>query len=243
MTAIYDNEKFFKRYQQMPRSQAGLAGAGEWATLAPLLPDFTDQVVLDLGCGYGWHARYAAAHGARSVLGVDISAKMLAVARQKTTNPVITYQQGDLTQLQLPAQHFDTVFSSLALHYVPRFAPVVDQVARYLKPHGQFIFSVEHPVFTAAGSEQWHRDAQGQIQDFPVDRYFEEGARTTTFLDTPIRKYHRTLTTYLETLLQRGFQLEHVVEPQPPEAMLDQPGMRDELRRPMMLIVVARYRG
>jgi hypothetical protein len=51
------------------------------------------------------------------------------------------------------------------------------------------------------------------------------------------------LTTYLETLLQRGFQLEHVVEPQPPEAMLDQPGMRDELRRPMMLIVVARYRG
>ncbi|AYM03715.1 class I SAM-dependent methyltransferase [Levilactobacillus yiduensis] len=243
MTAIYDNEKFFERYQQMPRSQQGLAGAGEWATLAPLLPDFTNQDVLDLGCGYGWHARYAAEHGARSVLGIDISEKMLAVARQKTTSPVITYQRGDLTKLDLPADQYETVLSSLALHYVPDFAAVVEQVARYLKPNGQFIFSVEHPVFTAAGSEQWHRDSQGQIQDFPVDRYFEEGERTTEFLDTPVRKYHRTLTTYLETLLQRGFVLEHVVEPQPPVSMLDLPGMRDELRRPMMLIVVARNQG
>lgn len=53
-------------------------------------------------------------------------------------------------------------------------------------------------------------------------------------------KYHRTLTTCLETLLQNGFALQHVVEPQPPESMRDLLGMQEEWRRPMMLLVSAR---
>jgi len=77
---------------------------------------------------------------------------------------------------------------------------------------------------------------------FPVDRYFEEGRRTARFLGEDVVKYHRTLTTYLDGLLTGGFELLRVVEPQPPARMLDQPGMRDELRRPMMLLVAARRR-
>lgn len=53
-------------------------------------------------------------------------------------------------------------------------------------------------------------------------------------------KYHRTLTTYLNTLLVNGFEITNIIEPQPPEDMLDIPGMRDEMRRPMMLITAAR---
>lgn len=55
-----------------------------------------------------------------------------------------------------------------------------------------------------------------------------------------VTKYHRTLTTYLNTLWEIGFVLQHLVEPQPPEEMLDLPGMRDEMRRPLMLLVSAR---
>ncbi len=75
-----------------------------------------------------------------------------------------------------------------------------------------------------------------------MDRYFEEGRRTARFLGEDVTKYHRTLTTYLDGLLTGGFQLLRVVEPQPPARMLGQPGMRDELRRPMMLLVSARKR-
>ncbi len=75
-----------------------------------------------------------------------------------------------------------------------------------------------------------------------MDRYFEEGRRTARFLGEDVVKYHRTLTTYLDGLLTGGFELLRVVEPQPPARMLDQPGMRDELRRPMMLLVAARRR-
>ena len=55
-----------------------------------------------------------------------------------------------------------------------------------------------------------------------------------------ITKYHRTLTTYLNTLLSNSFIINQIVEPQPPENMMDIPGMADEMRRPMMLIVSAK---
>ena len=76
-----------------------------------------------------------------------------------------------------------------------------------------------------------------------MDRYFDEGRRTAHFLGCEVTKYHRTLTTYLDGLARHGFCLERVVEPQPtPEMVRDIPGMADELRRPMMLIVRAERR-
>ena len=83
-------------------------------------------------------------------------------------------------------------------------------------------------------------DENGRILHFPVDHYFLEGKRDAVFLGENVVKYHRTLTTYLEGLLKRGYTIRHCVEPGPTEeAMRGNPAMRDELRRPMMLIVSA----
>ncbi|MFD1319059.1 class I SAM-dependent methyltransferase [Loigolactobacillus zhaoyuanensis] len=242
MTDIYDDAAFFKKYSEMNRSKLGLAGAGEWPTLQKLLPDFTGKTVLDLGCGYGWHCIYAAEHGAKAVTGVDLSAQMLQVARQKTTAANVTYQQADIAQVDFPENTFDVVLSSLAFHYLESFTEIAQAVHHYLKPNGKFIFSVEHPIFTAAGTQDWVYDANGKIKYFPVDRYFDEGQRTANFLGTPVTKYHHTLTTYIEGLVNNGFTLDHVQEPMPPQAMLELLGMRDELRRPMMLIIAATKR-
>ena len=116
---------------------------------------------------------------------------------------------------------------------------MAEKVYRWLAPGGDFVFSIEHPIFTAYGSQDWYRDEKGEILHFPVDNYFFEGAREAVFLGERVTKYHHTLTTILDGLLTRGFQLRRVVEPQPPGHMLDMEGMRDELRRPMMLLVAA----
>ena len=236
----YDQEPFFQKYSEMYRSRKGLDGAGEWAELKKLLPDLTGQRVLDLGCGYGWHCKYAREQGAASVLGTDLSEKMLAEARTRNSGEGITYRQAAMEDLDFPSQSFDVVLSSLAFHYVRDFGPLVRNIHRWLSDGGSFVFSVEHPVFTAQGSQDWYYGPSGEILHFPVDNYYIEGVRDAVFLGEHVTKYHRTLTTYLGVLLQNGFALQHVVEPPPPEDMMDLPGMRDELRRPMMLLVSAR---
>lgn len=238
----YDDPVFFEKYSQMGRSQKGLSGAGEWEDLQKILPDFAGKAVLDLGCGYGWHCIYAAEHGAAHVTGVDLSQKMLEVARNKTQFPQVEYIQGAIEDVTLPESTFDIVFSSLTIHYLKSFEDFVEKVYGWLRPGGDFVFSVEHPVFTAYGSQDWYRDESGEILHFPVDRYFYEGERKADFLGESVVKYHRTLTTYLDNLLTHGFSLRRVVEPKPPQSMMDIPGMADELRRPMMLLVAAQKR-
>ena len=159
----YNDEIFFEKYAQMERSKRGLEAAGEWAALRPMLPDFHGKRVLDLGCGYGWHCEYAAENGALSVTGVDISEKMLAKAHERTKHDNVRYIRAAIEDADFPPESFDVVLSSLALHYVADFGSVVKKVRRFLSAGGTFIFSAEHPVFTAQGPQQWHYNADGSI--------------------------------------------------------------------------------
>lgn len=235
----YDNDIFFEKYSQMNRSKEGLKGAGEWSELQKLLPDFKGKRVLDLGCGYGWHCIYAAENGAEYVLGTDISEKMLKVAAEKNGHESIEYRCAAMEDLKFADSSFDIVISSLAFHYIKDFPPLVKNISRFLREGGNFVFSVEHPVFTSYGTQDWYYDGEGNILHFPVDRYYYEGEREAVFLGEKVTKYHRTLTTYLNTLLESGFIIKNIVEPQPPEDMLHIPGMKDEMRRPMMLLAAA----
>jgi len=237
----YDDSVFFDKYSGMERSKHGLEAAGEWRELRKMLPDFQGKRVLDLGCGFGWHCRYAAEHGASSVLGVDISQKMLGEARKKTQSERIQYVRTAAEEIDFPADSFDVVICSLVLHYVSSFEAILERIKKCLAAGGDFVFSVEHPVFTAYGSQDWHYDGQGNRLHWPVDRYFAEGARNAVFLGEPVVKYHKTLTTYLNGLIRAEFEITGIVEPMPEGKMLRTvPGMPDELRRPMMLLVSAK---
>lgn len=236
----YDDELFFKKYGEMERSKKGLQGAGEWSELQKILPDFHGKKVLDLGCGFGWHCKYAADNGAEYVLGADISHKMLETAESKNSDKKIKYLCAPMEDLDFARDSFDVVLSSLAFHYVKNFEPLIKNISVWLKQGGDFVFSVEHPVFTSYGTQDWYYDENGNILHFPVDNYYYEGNRQAVFLGEPVIKYHRTLTTYLNTLLKNGFEIEHVIEPQPPEEMMNIEGMKDEMRRPMMLLVSAK---
>lgn len=233
----YDDKTFFEKYGEMSRSKLGLKGAGEWHELRKLLTDFEGKKVLDLGCGYGWHCKYAVDNGAEYVLGIDISSMMLSKAQALNSAPNIEYRQSTMEDYEYPNNAFDYVISSLAIHYIADYKKLILDIHKTLKIGGKFVFSVEHPVFTAQGTEDWRYGDNGEILDFPVDNYYYEGKRTANFLGEKVTKYHRTLTTYINTLLSYDFNINAVIEPQPPADMMDIPSMKDEMRRPMMLIV------
>lgn len=237
MTNIYDEEKFFQQYAQMTRSKEGLSGAGEWHQLKEILPPFIGKKVLDLGCGYGWHCKYAAVQGAETVLGIDMSHRMMEEAEKRNSDEKITYRICGLEEYEYPQEAWDIVISNLVLHYIADLKGIFRKIYQTLKPGGEFIFNIEHPVFTAGVGQDWIYDEENRPLYWPVDNYYTEGTRSIQFLGFRVEKQHHTLTSIIESILEVGFKLEAFREATPPEDMMDIPGMADELRRPMMLLV------
>ena len=228
----YDNPEFFAAYAQMSRSRFGLEGAGEWHQLEPLFPEMAGKAVLDLGCGYGWHCKYAADHGAASVLGIDQSEKMIGEARKRNASERIAYRVCGIHDFSYPADTYDLVVSNLVLHYIEDLDAVYRLIHRTLKHGGTFLFNIEHPTFTAGVNHQFAPDGT-----WPVTDYYYPGLRTTDFLGHAVKKYHHTMTQILNGLLQTGFCIEAAEEAMPPTQWRGQ--MPEEMRRPMMLLVKA----
>ncbi|WP_235203166.1 class I SAM-dependent methyltransferase [Vibrio fluvialis] len=195
---------------------------------------------MDLGCGYGWFCRAATDKGAAKVLGIDLSQKMLDKAHAMTSDARITYQRGDLEHLTLGDAQFDLVYSSLALHYLPDLNPIFATVFQALKPGGQLVFSMEHPIFTCAPRQGWLTDADGQ-RSWAVNRYQDEGQRVSNWLAEGVIKYHRTLGSIFNALIAAGFVLEHIEEWGPSaEQIAAMPALAEEAERPMLVLVSAR---
>ena len=236
---IYDNPEFFEGYSRLGRSVQGLEGAAEWPALRALLPDMHGLRVVDLGCGFGWFCRWSREQGAAQVLGLDVSEKMLARARADTDDQRITYQQADMEALELPAGSFDLAYSSLALHYIDRLDRLLTVVHGALVPGGRFVFSVEHPIYTAPRQPGWVTDDKGG-STWPIDAYLVEGPRSTDWLTKGVIKQHRTLATYLRLLTAAGFAVRHVEEWGPTdEQIAARPELAIERERPAFLLIEA----
>ncbi|HWL70695.1 MAG TPA: class I SAM-dependent methyltransferase [Geminicoccus sp.] len=237
---IYDRPEFFAAYSQLPRSVRGLAGAPEWPVLQAMLPDLAGRRVVDLGCGFGWFARFARAGGAATVLGIDLSRNMLARAGELTDDPAITYRHMDLERLELPEAAFDLAFSALTLHYIVDLDRLAATVCRALVPGADLVLSIEHPIYMASLQPGWRAHPDGQ-RTWPVDHYAVEGERRTDWLAQGVVKQHRMLGTTLNTLIRAGFTIRQVEEWRPsPEQLRAQPELLEEQDRPMLLLIAAR---
>jgi ubiquinone/menaquinone biosynthesis C-methylase UbiE len=93
---------------------------------------------LDAACGTGRHAAYLHSLG-HEVLGVDVSANMLALARAKV--PEGDFRQGDVCQLPIPDQDVDLVVCALALEHVADLAGAFAEFSRVLRPGGHLVIA------------------------------------------------------------------------------------------------------
>jgi ubiquinone/menaquinone biosynthesis C-methylase UbiE len=232
---IYDTPDFFAGYAKLGRSVQGLAGAAEWPTIQTLFPPMQGKEVLDLGCGFGWFARWAREAGAARVEAQDLSENMLARAREMTDDPAIAYARADLEAFEMPPASFDLVYSSLAFHYIVRFAEMIAGIHACLRPGGHLVFSMEHPLYTAPSQPAWR---EGPI--WPLDGYGQEGPRETDWIAKGVIKQHRTIGTVVNTLLDAGFTLRRLIEWAPDAAQIAaHPEWAREVHRPPFLLVAA----
>ncbi|MET3845751.1 ubiquinone/menaquinone biosynthesis C-methylase UbiE [Bradyrhizobium sp. OAE829] len=171
---IYDNPEFFAGYSNLRRSVYGLDGAPEWPAIRTRLPNLGGKRIVDLGCGFGWFARWAKMQGAAHILALDISENMIARATADTSDPDIEYAIADLDHLDLPEASFDLAYSSLAFHYVRDFERLVRTVHRSLTSGAHLVFTIEHPIYMAPTRPGWSVDGDGR-RTWPVNQYSVEG--------------------------------------------------------------------
>jgi ubiquinone/menaquinone biosynthesis C-methylase UbiE len=242
---IYDDPTFFEGYERLRQSRTGLNEVLEQPALRSVLPaSLGGMRVLDLGCGFGDFAREARREGARLVVGIDPSRRMLEQAIALTQDPAIEYRRASIEELDLEGERFDLVVSSLSLHYVEDYAGALARIAPLLDAGGRLAFSVEHPMCTALPAQQWVRDAAGTPLYWPVDDYHSEGRRETRWFVDGVIKFHRTVETYVMGLLNAGFALTALKEPLPiPRASSSVPELDLHRRRPPFLVLAADRRS
>ncbi|WP_449600064.1 class I SAM-dependent methyltransferase [Paenibacillus sp. Marseille-Q9583] len=236
---IYDNPEFFQMYKNLRESRITYNDFIEQPAIRGLLPDLQDLNVLDLGCGFGEMANYMIDNNASQVTGVDISEKMLAMARKR---PEIRYIQGSMEEIEFNSNEFDLVVSSLAFHYVEDYKALISRISEWIKPNGYLVFSTEHPVVLSNKIQSgWVKDPDQNILHWPIDNYGEEGLRNQFWGIDGVIKYHRKLSTLLNTLIQNGLTIEEIVEPESNlEGLEKMPKLINERRRPSFLLIKAR---
>lgn len=243
MQNIFDNEIFFEGYKTLRERDDNFNDLLEQPAMTKLLPDLSGKSVLDLGCGYGHNCLDFVNKGAAKVVGIDISQKMLEIAKVKSKNSKIAYINMSMTDVKSLNQKFDIIYSSLAFHYVEDFGSFAKDMFSILNVGGYLLFSQEHPIVTATidGKGHFNRDENGNKVSYTFSNYNQPGKRKITWFVDGVIKYHRTFGNIITSLAKAGFVIDTVDEPLPEEwAIKKLPTITKEWIKPNFLIIKAR---
>lgn len=181
------------------RERGGVDGdpLGITAPLLEILGDVAGLMALDAGCGEGYLARILAARGAR-VTGIDISPRLVAIAREKGPAGAIDYRVADLCK-PLPeyAGRFEVIASYLVLNDVHDHRGFAATLGAALKPGGRLVLALNNPYSYVVRKHVPDYFASGAA--YPYRGMVAEGCN--------VHFYHRTLENYLDAFLAAGLRL------------------------------------
>ena len=240
---IYDNNEFFENYKNTRLSDDSFNELLEQPAIKRLLPDLQGKTVLDLGCGFGFNCKEFVQSGAKSVVGIDLSEKMIEQAKATNNLNNITYHVMSMMDIDTLNDKFDFVYSSLAFHYIEDFELLISKIYGVLNDNGVLLFSQEHPIVTAVKNDgdNYVKKLNGSIKGFLLNNYADMSIRKEKWFVDGVEKYHRTFSYIINTLVKCGFTVEAIDEPLPSEEALEKrKGLEKEFIKPTFLIIKAK---
>jgi SAM-dependent methyltransferase len=207
-----------------------------------MLPDITGLSGLDVGCGEGHNTRLLAGRGAH-VTAIDISETFVRHAREaEKAQPLdIRYEVASAVDLPFDDAAFDFATAFMSLMDIPEVERVLAEVFRVLEPGGFFQFSITHPCFDTPYRENlrdedgltyaialgdYFRRVEGEVKEWLFSAAPPEARRGLQPFRVPL--FTRTLSDWLNLLVDVGFVLERFGEPYPgDEAVREYQGLQD----------------
>ncbi|MFJ7305181.1 class I SAM-dependent methyltransferase [Streptomyces sp. NPDC099088] len=189
-------------YDQQRQSETFLP---ERQTIRSLVGNVADINVLDLACGSGIYTRMIKQAGAARVIGVDISSKMLAVARQKESSRTIgvEYIQANVTKMPSLGK-FHLITAIWLFNYATTRAELnsmFSKAAKNLGRNGRIVALTLHPDFTLSdtGWEGWNTRNLTEAKLGNCSRY------THTYSSAELSFYQWSREAYEDALKRSGF--------------------------------------
>ena len=177
-----------------------------------------NKIILDLGCGFGDHAEKLSKKGTKKIIGIDISKKLIKLAKEKKLKNCEFFVADMSKKLKFKNNFFDVVFSSLAIHYIKNLSKLFKEVNRILKKGGFFLFSTGHPIFNQVNQSPVHLIGveRSNKKRKIFGNYFKEALVKQDLGSLGIIKlYNYTLQTLIQTALKNNFELIDYIEPKP----------------------------
>lgn len=213
----------------------------EKPALFAIMPSLKGKRVLDLGCGYGENCKMFSQMGAENVLGIDISEKMLSVAKEQNSLPNVEFKKLSMNNLSELDGKFDVVVSSLAFHYIEDFSALIYSIKNLMNDGGILLFTQEHPIATAPKKGIKWKTTGEHVEGLLLTDYSEEGMRDVGWIIEHVIKYHRKTSTIINTLINYGFEIIRVDEPSVSDEIIKkEPCLSRCLHVPDYLIVKAK---
>ena len=133
------HSRFCERLYGEDLCQEGMTDMAALGDLIQRLDLKPGDHLLDLGCGSGVIAEYISDQTGAKVTGLDYAASAIAEAKKRIAGKSsrLTFLQGDMNAIDLPAGSFDAAISIDTLYWVADLADTLAQVVRTLKPGGQ----------------------------------------------------------------------------------------------------------
>lgn len=238
---LFDDDNFFYKYLELRKDKNNYNDLIEQPIIFSLLGNIRGKSILDIGCGYGSTTYKLSEQGGNRILGIDSSERMIMKAKLENKKENIEYKVLNAIDLDLISEKFDVVLSCLAIHYIENIDKLFKNVNNLLNENGEFIFSMEHPIFTASvdnTSRKWLYNRRGEVSGFILDNYSKEGVRKSNWLNKDLIKYHYKTSTIINKLIENGFSIDKIEEPSPTRKMVKALSKAEhEIHRPVFLII------